>query len=154
MKCPGLIVFPLAEQRAVNSHLMRRIYIRKQPRPQVQLVLLVSGNIGGWVVVGIAIAVKTQCSIRLMYRVLFHGFKKDLRPGFYQACVWLPPFGKHPLASTRGRRSSRPAFWGLHSTVVEVSRKRWYRVQRNCRKGFYLPFCMNLLYLLSISNQV
>lgn len=27
-------------------------------------------------------------------------------------------------------------------------------VQRNCGKGFCLPFCMNLLHSLSTSNQV
>lgn len=50
--------------------------------------------------VGIVIAIKTQCPIRVMYRVLFHGFKKDLGPGLYKAYIWLPPFGEHPLAST------------------------------------------------------
>lgn len=48
---------------------------------KVQLVLLVQRNISGCVVIGTAITVKTQCSVWVMYRILFHGFKKDLGPG-------------------------------------------------------------------------
>lgn len=76
-------------------------------------------------VVGIAIPVKTQCSIRVMDRVLVHGFKKDLGPGLCQAYIWLLPFGEHPLASTRGRKSSRPAFYSCRGQqkVVQSSEK-------------------------------
>lgn len=82
MKCPGLIFFfPPVEKKAVHNHLVWRIYTRKQCRPQNAISPFSPGKYWWLSMIDIASAVKTQCSVRMTYQILFHGFKKDLGPG-------------------------------------------------------------------------
>lgn len=82
MKCPGLIVFSTSRKQGQFVIISYGEYTPESSVSlKVQYVLSAQENLSGWVVVGIAGAVKTQSLLGWYIRFYSMASKKDLRPG-------------------------------------------------------------------------